>query len=174
MTHKVLRGALSSAQCERIIKYADNRWDSGNTIGTSNKRKSEIVWSEESWMYDIAKGLLKKVRYPFELISCEPLQISRYGVGGFYDFHYDGDGITPVDAPRTSIYYGKTRKLTMSFVLNNDFEGGDFEIYGLDKPIKMVMGDVLVFPSYFLHRVTPVTEGIRYSMQAWFVGNPLR
>jgi PKHD-type hydroxylase len=29
-----------------------------------------------------------------------------------------------------------------------------------------------LFPSYTLHRVTPVTEGTRYSMVGWITGKP--
>ena len=47
-----------------------------------------------------------------------------------------------------------------------------FEAAGFDKMINK--GDVVVFPSYFLHRVSPVTKGTRYSVVAWAVGNKIR
>ena len=40
--------------------------------------------------------------------------------------------------------------------------------------IDLNKGDVVVFPSYFLHRVSPVTKGTRYSVVAWAVGNKIR
>ena len=32
------------------------------------------------------------------------------------------------------------------------------------------LGCVTVFPSYVLHRVTPITRGFRCSLNAWIVG----
>ena len=32
------------------------------------------------------------------------------------------------------------------------------------------LGGVIVFPSFVLHRVTPVTRGIRHSLNAWIHG----
>ena len=66
-----------------------------------------------------------------------------------------------------------TRKLSMSVILNSDYEGGDFEIFGLENKIpRLEEGSIIVFPSFKEHRVTPVTRGIRYSLVAWFVGPP--
>jgi PKHD-type hydroxylase len=36
----------------------------------------------------------------------------------------------------------------------------------------MPRGSVIVFPSFIYHRVTPVTNGTRYSLVAWNLGNP--
>jgi PKHD-type hydroxylase len=61
----------------------------------------------------------------------------------------------------------------MSIILNSDYEGGDFEMRGLkDKVPRLEEGSIIVFPSFLEHRVTPVTEGIRYSLVTWFVGPP--
>ena len=66
----------------------------------------------------------------------------------------------------------QTRKLTIILFLNNDFEGGKMflqigrdKIYPSQNP-----GDVLIFPSFFLHGVEPVTSGIRRSIVTWLTG----
>ena len=33
-------------------------------------------------------------------------------------------------------------------------------------------GSIIVFPSFIYHRVTPVTEGTRYSLVTWNLGYP--
>ena len=71
--------------------------------------------------------------------------------------------------------YGYARKLSMTVVLNSDFEGGEFQIRGLQKdqqvpPLKE--GSIIVFPSFIDHRIKPVTKGVRYSLVAWFLGPP--
>ena len=48
----------------------------------------------------------------------------------------------------------------MTVVLNDDYEGGEFEFLG-NGTIKEKMGTVIVFPSYMQHRVLPVTKGVR-------------
>ena len=65
----------------------------------------------------------------------------------------------------------------MTIVLNSNFEGGDFEMVGEGERggvPRLEEGSVIVFPSFIEHRVTPVTKGIRYSLVAWFVGQPFK
>ena len=101
------------------------------------------------------------------------MQITRYGVGGYYDFHIDGNGFTREISNSRSATNFKTRKLSMSIVLNNDFEGGEFEFLGSETElIKAKAGTVIVFPSYLQHRVRPVTKGVRHSLVVWFCGEP--
>ena len=40
----------------------------------------------------------------------------------------------------------------------------------LEEIPRLEEGSIIVFPSFVEHRVTPVTEGIRYSLVSWFVG----
>lgn len=58
--------------------------------------------------------------------------------------------------------------LTVLGVLNDDYEGGEFLLFG-DKIIDIPVGSVMVFPSNFLypHEVKPVTSGTRYSFVSW-------
>ena len=52
-------------------------------------------------------------------------------------------------------------------------EGGEFEFFDNNTNlIKEKMGTVIVFPSYMVHRVRPVTKGTRYSLVSWFCGEP--
>ncbi len=104
------------------------------------------------------------------------MQIGKYSKGCFYDYHADGDGVTTYDAPENNWTNGKTRKLSMSILLNEDYEGGDFKFYG-DKETALkekTKGSILVFPSYMVHKVNPITKGTRYSLVAWFVGEPFK
>ena len=59
-----------------------------------------------------------------------------------------------------------------------DFEGGDFQINsGQEKDaesVKMKKGDIIVFPSFMLHRVKPVTKGVRKSIVIWVMGPKFR
>ena len=75
--------------------------------------------------------------------------------------------------------HGHVRKISMSIILNDNFEGGAFEFasYGKEEcnitPIEAKAGDIIFFTSGMEHRVAPVTKGVRYSLVNWFVGPPV-
>jgi PKHD-type hydroxylase len=52
-----------------------------------------------------------------------------------------------------------------------DFEGGDFSTF-MSKEINVPLkrGEILIFPSFIVHRVKPVTRGIRKSLVIWVTG----
>jgi len=66
----------------------------------------------------------------------------------------------------------ETRKLTAIAFLNDDYEGGKFWINTDGNVVYPIQkkGTVLVFPSYMVHGVEPVTKGIRYSVVTWLEG----
>ena len=66
----------------------------------------------------------------------------------------------------------ETRKLTVLAFLNDDYEGGKFFINADGRLFypPQEKGTVLVFPSFMVHGVEPVTKGIRYSCVTWLVG----
>lgn len=86
-----------------------------------------------------------------------------YDIEGHYHAHTD----TFMDPNEI-----ECRKLTILAFLNDDFEGGRlFLQVGYNKvyPPQQV-GTVLIFPSFILHGVEPVTKGIRRSVVTWLVG----
>lgn len=103
--------------------------------------------------------------FHFDLTSNEPAQYAEYAIDGKYDWHLD---IGPGSAA--------LRKLSASVQLSspNDYEGGDLEIWGTP-PVDKKQGTLIVFPSYLLHRVHPVTRGLRRSLVVWATGtSPFR
>ena len=68
--------------------------------------------------------------------------------------------------------HNKTRKLSMTIVLNDEYEGGEFQFFNDKTLIKEKQGTVIIFPSYMQHRVRPIKSGIRYSLVVWFLGEP--
>ncbi len=98
--------------------------------------------------------------YRFEISSTQHPQLAEYGEGDGYDWHLDiGPGAAAL------------RKLSMSVQLSdqNSYDGGDLEIWG-SPPAPREQGSVTVFPAYMLHRVAPVTRGVRYSLVVWAAG----
>ena len=72
------------------------------------------------------------------------------------------------------------RKLAMTVQLSDpkDYDGGDFEIWfgGSEKPtvVPREKGDVIIFPTFNMHRVTPITRGERRCLVFWTGGRPFR
>ena len=97
--------------------------------------------------------------------------VFKYPIGGKFNWHMD---ITPAAA---------TRKLSYSIQLSdtNDYEGGDLEFFDGDNtgkkeknPQLRQKGNIIVFPSYLWHRITPITKGIRYAIVGWIHGPTYR
>ena len=106
--------------------------------------------------------------WKYNIVAAQGCQITRYTKDGFYSWHKDGMG-----SHNELQNDGTTRKLSMSIILNSEFEGGDFELRDLDVRVpRLNEGSVIMFPSFIHHRVAPVTRGIRYSLVTWFVGPP--
>jgi hypothetical protein len=71
------------------------------------------------------------------------------------------------------------RKLSMSILLNDpkEYQGGRFRIFdgGVHHPLEgQTRGYGVVFPSFTIHGVEPVMEGVRYTVVIWFRGPRFR
>ena len=177
---------LSHEICQKLINLGKGKWEQAQIFGSSdenksldNVRKSDIVWIEEQWVFDLIWPYMsaanERAGWKYNIVAAEPCQVTRYTKDGFYTWHTDGIGSHKevFNKPDSEFLHGNTRKLSMSIILNSDFEGGGFEIRNeYDRVPKLEEGSVIVFPSFMEHRIAPVTKGIRYSLVAWFLGPP--
>ena len=60
---------------------------------------------------------------------------------------------------------------SITFNLNDTYEGGEFKFFNGNHTITLKKGDALIFPAdyFWVHEVTPVTKGDRYSINS-FIG----
>ncbi len=81
---------------------------------------------------------------------------------GHYTWHMDGGKKTA------------NRKISVSVQLSDssDYEGGNIGLFYTrnERVASRDRGAIVTFPSWVMHRVTPVTRGVRYSLIAWIVG----
>jgi hypothetical protein len=58
---------------------------------------------------------------------------------------------------------------SLSFNLNEDYEGGEFKFFNGKYNISLGKGDALIFPAdyFWVHEVTPITRGCRYSLNSF-------
>ena len=132
------------------------------------------------WLYEHIQNCANSgnlTHWNFRLTDIEPLQYGVYKPGQHYGWHADQHPVPYKDGPLK----GLTRKLTISVQLSDgdEYEGGEFEFRepGRDDKVESVeglrtRGSVVMFPSFVLHRVTPVTAGVRRSLVCWVVGPP--
>lgn len=138
-------------------------------------RKSEICWisdsDENTWLYEkiaMYAKIANKEMWNFDIWGFQDdLQFTRYnGDGGHYSWHADlGPGMS-------------NRKLSCVLQLSEpeDYVGGDLEINigGDILSVPKKKGNICFFPSFLLHRVTPLTSGVRESLVTWLCGANLR
>ena len=196
-------GAVDKKTCNKIKRLAKDNWeeswvdtkkditDEERTTGKKTDYKSnakirisDVAWCSDQWVYDTIWPWMQRANdeagWKYHIKAAESMQITRYKKGGFYTLHHDGygDHLSAYKNPTNAFMDGHVRKLSMSVMLNDNFDGGalEFASYSKEKcnitPIEAEAGSVIVFPSAMEHRVAPITKGVRYSLVAWFVGPP--
>ena len=134
------------------------------------KRNSKIFFIKDTETCKEIFNLINKTTV-IQLTDIEPLQYSEYGVGGEYGWHRDIH-----DKPYPN---GLVRKVSFSTILNDDFEGGEFDIETKNPADKKRYDtfdnkkqNTIIFPSHMWHRVRPVKYGVRKSIVGWVLGPP--
>jgi hypothetical protein len=130
---------------------------------------------ENSWFFEKLNAAIESINnsvYGFELYGYKDYQYAEYdgAESGKYGTHMD---LIMTEAKPADLL--DTRKLSISLILSDpdkDFSGGDFLIYEGGSPTKVSLpkGAMIFFPSFMLHEVTPVTEGLRKSIVVWVEG----
>ena len=172
-------GFLTDAEIERLLAEHASLVSEGKlAAGDTNAqiRRSQVVMLGDEpkyhWLYDRIWAAAEECNRRFfcvDIVGVETnLQLGRYDSSdrGFYDWHTDFAGVRPL------------RKLSISIQLSRteDYDGGDLELmYGAEpRKLDRARGAFIVFPSFVLHRVTPVTRGTRWSLVAWIGGTRWR
>jgi len=176
-----LQNEFTDDELKNLCTYVEtNLTATDATVGTDDNskvvesiRKSKCYWIENNsntlWLYDRLGWIVRKLNsnfYNFDLYGfVEHFQYTIYEqtFDGHYTWHIDsGKG------------HGLPRKLSLVLQLSSldEYEGGDLEIMNSSEPqqVRKEKGLITLFPSYTLHRVTPVTKGTRKSLVVWIAG----
>ena len=194
-----LANAFTPDECSQIINTALNEWDEKesmiqrdeggkieqNFVEDLDYRNTTLYippapdeWLFQKIIQEIMTFNNSENGYGFDIHGlAEPPNCMRYrapdldpnGKPGKYDWHLDcGPGAVP-----------SMRKISYSILLNpGEYEGGElaFRIGRSEEPhpgqtSPEAIGSFLVFPSYLMHSVRPITKGIRYAVVGWVHGN---
>lgn len=164
---------LSPAECdEAVSRFPPLQPAAVNASSVNRRSRAAFLRLDSAGDRDLWRKLSHLLRdvvrdYRFELRDHNPIsriesvQLAEYAVGEEYDWHLDlGPGAAEL------------RKLSVSVQLTDpaEYDGGDLEIRGVGA-VSRAQGTAIVFPSFLLHRVTPVTRGTRRSLVAWAIGD---
>jgi PKHD-type hydroxylase len=176
--------AFTPAEMDAIIGVGDRlKLDKASVVYTAGDGSTEdptritrTAWigreAETAWIYDRLERIIRTLNaqvYRFELSGfSDLLQYTVYHAheGGHFDWHID------------MVRHTAHRKLSFSLQLSDpsEYEGCDLEIHGgrQSLPVPRTRGTLVAFPSYMMHRVTPIRSGTRKALVIWTAGPPFR
>jgi PKHD-type hydroxylase len=178
----VWKDLFSPKELDAIEAYGDSLMpERAGVVGgdsiTDHARITRIAWilhkPEMEWLFAKLEKAVLEINaqfYSFDLFGLE--QAFQYTVydgaeGGHYDWHVDLGG-----------HDTEFRKISLSLQLTEPtrYEGCDLTLQAGSGPFsaERARGTLIAFPSYVLHRVTPIQSGLRKSLVIWVAGPPFR
>lgn len=169
--------AISEKDCDEFIdKYKDVEFDEGLVVGENQEeqkyRKAKVYWLEINnllvralWSYVLE---INRDGYQLSLDGHEKVQLTKYNDECFYDWHRDAN-----------YKDDQIRKLSAVLQLSKpeDYKGCELQLFnGMNEPEELPIkkqGSLIVFKSDEWHRITKLTEGVRYSLVMWVKGAKL-
>lgn len=177
----VIKNALTRPLCDAILEEFknSNEWqDTVVGLGKVEKdvrncqtivisyphiieKNKKVRLKIDKYIFASASKCIKEYNTKFSHCKIEEdsgYELLKYPEGCFYIEHTDS-------------FKARPRSVSCSFILNDDFEGGEFAFFNREFKYKLEKGDALLFPSNFMypHEVMPVTKGTRYSIITWFI-----
>lgn len=160
---------LSTEECDFILNKCKNeltlseaKFYTNNPTPLKKNRKSSIGWISDLGVLN--ERLITKLKETFNINGMEvtglgDYQFTEYKEGDYFDWHTDS-----TDTVFTH------RFASVVIQLNDTYSDGVLEINntkGELVPIENKIGTLYIFNSKLWHRVTPVTNGVRYSLVNW-------
>lgn len=176
-TYATWENGFSEEELGEIIKLGDDLKPavavvSDKSVVDINIRKSHTAWIElngrSSWLYDRLTFISRNLNgqfFDFDLYGfVEHFQYTVYASDrDHYVWHMD-----------KGVRNASPRKLSLVLQLSDpaEYDGGDLELMYANDVFKCTRkkGLVYAFPSWILHRVTPVTRGVRRTLVVWIAG----
>lgn len=173
-------GVLDASQLSRFRRELDGaQWTDGRqTVGPQGARvKRNLQLPEDSPLRaslgeEVLAALAAHPLYFPAVLPARtlPPRFNRYEGGGEYGFHVDGSVMAlPTPAGQPAVQLRSDLSCTVFLCAPEEYEGGELVVhdtYG-EHEVKLPAGDAIVYPSSSLHRVTPVTSGVRLGAFFW-------
>ena len=143
-----------------------NSWGDGKMSAKGNPVKRNLQLSNCDEKANITGEVIEKIENNSRIYNFSfPAKIfnvlfTRTGVGMYY-------------GPHSDVPYIKTGRRDLSFTIflnnPNEYEGGELILYITPetKKIKLNQGDIIIYPTKYLHEVKEVTNGERMVCVGW-------
>lgn len=174
------RDGFTNEELKRVIALGESFPKEEAEVGSGKDpdyRACTISWipanDDTRWLFEKVGCIVRELNrdyFMFDLWGFSDFQYTIYNGNPrreFYDWHIDTMGAGN----------HQQRKLSLVLQLDEpmDYEGGELWLHGKTKMcVPKEKGHMICFPSYTLHRVTPVTSGLRRSLVAWVLGPEFR
>ena len=175
-------------ECAQIVAQANAaNWKHQLPVGSGN---TPIFPDAEDVKFIERQRLpLGKNGYPLDQINFGASQVNsdawRFDLSGFPadDMPWLGrqkKGKYSEENWEVAIGGGFTSSRKLSFVLQlsdpTTYDGGDVMLHNINTDTDgfRQQGTLIVFPSYWLNRITPVTRGVRHFITGWIHGHSFR
>jgi PKHD-type hydroxylase len=162
---RVCRSLCSANECRELVQFAEEHGRYHRSGGQRIKRDVHICYLEPedapAVFKKIARAFARHNVWGFALSGIvEPMRIQKYGIAGYTRPHSDYDYCTSDQSKITAI---------IPLVPSRTWSGGNLTVAGR-RAQRIDRGDCLLFPSFALHSVSPVTRGERIVLSAWVAG----
>jgi len=162
---------LSKEECDSIIKHSIDNYElksglvgaNSNFIKNELARKSNVAFTSE--FIELNNKIIRLLNNKIEIknyeIEINPnFQFTQYNVGEYYSWHSDGPEIERENERYCSIV----------IQLNDEYTGGKLELKDNNNIITFEkgVGNLFIFLSKYIHRVSEVESGTRYSLVNWY------
>jgi hypothetical protein len=175
---------FTSHECQKIIEMTNQFYPSNASIGGNieNSRiqkqmRSAAIYGidydeKTAWIFEkIANvvSIVNTLHFDYDIAGItHSIQLIEYSadwpIKGHYDWHIDSGKGEPAH-----------RKISLTAQISdpNDYEGCELIINNHAHEVigTRERGSIHLFPSYMLHKVSPITKGIRYALVIWIHGS---
>lgn len=150
-------------------------WNDGaataGTLAKSVKRNQQVA-DGSALAVRLGEHILRRLAATPLFISAAlprtiyPPKFNRYADGGTYGAHVDS---ALMFLPGSSQQMRTDLSATLFLAEPEEYDGGELEVEGPFgvQAVKLGAGDMVLYPSTSLHRVTPVTRGARVASFFW-------
>jgi predicted 2-oxoglutarate/Fe(II)-dependent dioxygenase YbiX len=181
----VIKGALSAEQCTLLINEYESKHQASvkescvhavtNVMTTSTFNRIELDPGTEAfnivhsatnnaidqWMEHLDQFKSFSVPTLRKFLRFSHMhRLMKYDVGGWIHPHVDWEEMIHASC---------------TIALNSNFEGGEFKFWNGRHTVPLEAGDAMIFPAdpFWVHEVTTVTKGARYSTNTFIQALPI-
>lgn len=181
------KSAFTQAECQAIVTHmlktnpVEGVVGHGGATTKSDIRRSNVRWlsRHDPFMkpvYDRIDYMVRRSNaeaFGFDIDFNHEVQGTEYDSSnsGHYDWHEDNTWV-----PTNGSVFDRKISVVLQLTHKENYAGGRLELDRAPLPDDRFndIGDLIIFPSFLKHRVTPLTSGVRHSLVTWYQGPRFR